>query len=157
MHQMVVIVRWREKAFGQITKSCGSCLVHCGVLQAPPALQGSRMFSPGEGSKPDPSAACMVREFQPRLLGSALDVREECEANICYSSILICSRKCFKSLECKVLSISCVPLQHEMELLDVLLAVKADGTLGSNNDNIGCGFSSPGTLEGTHLSTEGSL
>lgn len=97
-----------------------------------------------------------VRGFQPRRLGSALDVHRVCEANICYSSILICSLKCFKSLECKVLPISSVPLQDEIELLDVPLAVKADCILGCDGDSAaGCGFSSPGTLEGTHLSTEG--
>lgn len=56
-----------------------------------------------------------------------------------------------------MLSISSVPLQDEIELLDVLLAVKGDCILGCDDDSAAvCGFSSPGTLERTHLSTEGS-
>lgn len=48
-----------------------------------------------------------------------------------------------------MLSISSVPLQHEMELLDVLLAGKADCTLGCSNDNAECEFSLQGHLGST--------
>lgn len=93
--------------------------------------------------------ALHVGEFQPRHLGSALDVHEVCKANVCCSTVLICSLKCFNSLECKVLSISSVPLQHELELLDVLLAGKVDCTLGCSNDNAECEFSLQGHLGST--------
>ena len=134
---MVLVARWWDnEAFIKVTEHYESWVMHCGVLQtAACSLWGSRILNPTGRWKPDPSAASL--RWGNRSPGASVLIlmyvrsgRSTSASQVYWFAHLKTSdpwrARYFPFI---------IPLQYEIQLLDILLAVKADCSLGCNSDS----------------------
>lgn len=153
LHLMFVVLVVRQgdnEAFGCFTEGYESCLM---------LLSGFSWVCESHIQQKDESLSPMWPLYSWRnwIPGALIlfPVSARSGGSTSTSQVLIQSQRCFKSLACKLHCLHFIHLHHEVQLLDGLLAAKADCNLGCNRasaSSTGSAWRLPKTNGATNLS-----